>query len=297
MPGKSCHSALETGLQSKKVLTFKRKLINIDLQDFKKTLFNYLVSNCCLTNQIDSTMKFVGVDGCSKGWFAIAMQGDLQWSADIFSDISELWAQHQDAMLILIDIPIGLPFAGARRCDIEARKILRRRGSSVFPAPARESLRATTYQEACRLNQQVLGKKISVQTWHISHKIREVDALLIREPQARQRIRESHPEVCFWALAGGHLIPASKKTEIGLSQRLRLLQQHYSAARSLFEWSRATFTRRQLAADDIVDALALAITAAAGPEHLQSIPAVAEEDREHLPMAIAYTSRFLSGRR
>ncbi|MDZ7318143.1 MAG: DUF429 domain-containing protein [candidate division KSB1 bacterium] len=239
-------------------------------------------------------MKFVGVDGCPKGWFAVAIQSNSTWSVEVFPAIADLWAKHQDAALILIDIPIGLPFATARRCDVEARKILKRRGSSVFPAPARETLRATSYEAACRINQQVLGKKISVQTWLISQKIREVDALLIHDQKARQLIRESHPEICFWALAGGHLIAASKKTEAGLSQRLMLLQHHCPAAASLFESSRSRFPRQQLALDDIVDAMALAITAGTGIEHLQTIPSVAEEDREQLPMAIVYTNRYLS---
>jgi predicted RNase H-like nuclease len=278
----------------KKVLTFNRKLINIGLQDYQMTLVNYPVSNRCLTKPIDSTMKFVGVDGCSKGWFAVAIQSDWQGSVDIFPDISDLWAMHQDAALILIDIPIGLPFAGARRCDIEARRILKHWRSSIFPAPARETLAATNYRDACRINHQVLGKKISIQTWRISHKIKEVDALLIRDPKARQLIRESHPEVCFWALAGGCLMSASKKTVVGISERLTLLQHHHLATISLFELSKAKYARQQLALDDIVDALALVVTAAAGIEHLQTIPAVVEEDREHLPMAIVYTNRYLS---
>lgn len=240
-------------------------------------------------------MKFVGVDGCLKGWFAVAFQNHSQWSVEIFPGIADLWATHRDATLILIDIPIGLPFATPRRCDVEARKILKHRRSSIFPAPARESLGATTYQDACRINQQVLGRKISLQTWQISQKIREVDALLLREARARQLIRESHPEVCFWALAGGHLMAAAKKTAAGIRQRLTLLQHRCSDAMSLFEFAKAKFLRQQLALDDIVDALALAVVAAAGSDFLQNLPAEPEQDVEHLPMEIVYTNRYFSG--
>jgi predicted RNase H-like nuclease len=44
-----------------------------------------------------------------------------------------------------IDIPIGLTASGPRSCDLEARRLLGPRRSSVFPAPAREVLRAWSY--------------------------------------------------------------------------------------------------------------------------------------------------------
>ena len=53
---------------------------------------------------------------------------------------------------VAIDIPIGLAPAGPRRADIEARGQSGPRRSSVFPAPARAVLAATTYEEACALS-------------------------------------------------------------------------------------------------------------------------------------------------
>lgn len=64
---------------------------------------------------------------------------------------------------------------------------------------------------------------------------------------------------------------------------------------SLFEFAKAKFLRQQLALDDIVDALALAVVAAAGSDFLQNLPAEPEQDVEHLPMEIVYTNRYFSG--
>ena len=77
-----------------------------------------------------------------------------------------------------IDIPIGLPESGPRPADVEARRRVGPRRNSVFPAPARAVLGATTYGEACARSRQVGGKAISKQLFNILGKIAEVDALV-----------------------------------------------------------------------------------------------------------------------
>ena len=51
------------------------------------------------------------------------------------------------------------------------------RSSSVFPAPVRATLKATNYEEACRLSMNAHGKSMSKQAYEIIAKIREVDEL------------------------------------------------------------------------------------------------------------------------
>lgn len=237
-------------------------------------------------------MKFVGIDGCSKGWFAVLILNERDWSIGIFPDIKSLWEAHQDSTLILIDIPIGLPYLINRVCDGEARRILGKRGSSVFPAPARKAIHARNYEAACQINQKILGKKISLQTWHISHKIWEVDDLLIRDRNARNCFRESHPEICFWALAGGEAMSYSKKTAPGISERLAVLSKRFPGSEDIFRSASGEFKRRDLAIDDILDAMVLAITASSSPENLKTIPEFPDRDREHLPMEIVYSNRY-----
>ena len=116
-------------------------------------------------------MNFVGVDACKNGWFAVALDRQDNWNIAIFKTIDALGSAFQSAAAIFIDMPIGLPDDNRRRCDTETRKILNRRASCVFPVPCREALHARTYRQACRINQQALGVKLTIQTWDISAKI------------------------------------------------------------------------------------------------------------------------------
>ena len=72
------------------------------------------------------------------------------------------------------------PPTGRGAADLEARRRLGPRRSSVFPAPARAVLAAATYEEACALSRAACGKAISKQLFNILPKIREVDALVTR---------------------------------------------------------------------------------------------------------------------
>src|SRR4029453_1522890 len=101
-----------------------------------------------------------GVDGCRGGWVAAIKDLDsgalmvrlVPSFAALTRDLAELAA-------MAIDIPIGLPSAGARECDQAARRLLgARRGSSVFPAPIRSVLRARSHAEASQRRQRVEGK-------------------------------------------------------------------------------------------------------------------------------------------
>ena len=144
-------------------------------------------------------MNFVGVDGCKKGWFSITLdETGGSWFA-VYESFKDLWGKRRGATAILVDIPIGLRNdESARTCDVEARKLLGNRRSSVFPAPRRAALGATSHSEASERNRHVSGKGLSQQTFHILHKIAEVDTLLRADRRARQVIREVHPEILFW---------------------------------------------------------------------------------------------------
>jgi predicted RNase H-like nuclease len=88
----------------------------------------------------------------------------------------------------------------------------------VFLAPPRGVLTAATYEEAGRLHRQLTGGLgLSVQTWHLVPKIREVDAVA-DDP----RLVEVHPELSLAALGGAGPLP-SKKTAAGRAARVSLL--------------------------------------------------------------------------
>ena len=56
-------------------------------------------------------MAVVGVDGCKGGWFAVRIEGgdEGDYTPCVFPTMAGLLAAWDDAALILIDVPIGLP--------------------------------------------------------------------------------------------------------------------------------------------------------------------------------------------
>lgn len=233
-------------------------------------------------------MAFIGVDACKQGWFAVALGSKNNWKIGVFNTINDLWNLWIPLSIIFIDIPIGLPNSGRRACDIEARKILGKRGSSVFPAPCREALEAETYRQACQTNKRVTGIKLSIQTWNICSKIREVDTWLRNNPTVQPKVRESHPEVCFRALAGGHPMFNPKKTVKGFEDRYAVLENNCPQTGRIVDQALDQFQRKDLARDDILDALALAVSARRSLKSFRTIPPDPPRDEKGLPMEIVY---------
>ncbi len=136
--------------------------------------------------------------------------------------------------IVAVDMPIGLPEVGSRRaCDTEARRALGPRRSSVFPAPSREALAATSFADTTGL---------SIQAWNLVPKIREVDE--VWEP----RVREVSPELAFAVLAGAPMAHP-KRTAAGRAERLHVLGLE------------TTLRVPGAAADDILDALVCLLSA------------------------------------
>ena len=206
--------------------------------------------------------RLVGVDGCRAGW--VLARSDLTLHVldfVLYGSFAELLAAHSDPdTLLVVDIPIGLPQSGPRACDIQARKLLGPgRASSVFPAPSRAAFAAETYEEASSANFTATGRRLSRQSHGILPKVREVDALMTPELQAR--VREAHPEVTFHLLAsrrGGESL-GRKKTPAGEAQRLDLLL--HEVPRFDPTAVRAQLGLRHVGRDDIIDAVACLVTA------------------------------------
>ena len=172
-----------------------------------------------------------GVDGCRGGW-VVAHHGTVQVLA-AFTDVLTL-----DVEVIAVDMPIGLPDAGPRACDVEARGRLGPRRSSVFAAPVRSVLHERSYADALARHRATDGRGLSKQAFHLLPKIAEVEAAL------DDRVIEAHPELAFARLLGA---PARhpKRTPAGRAERL--------AALGLASRPRV----RGAAPDDVLDAIAL----------------------------------------
>ena len=236
-----------------------------------------------MTNEI-----YIGIDSCRKGWFYTIITDGSGCKTGVAPDIEWIWNNFAKANLILIDIPIGLPSISHRTCDTRARKFLGPgKTSSVFPPPCREALYAKNYEEACEINQKILGKKTSRQAWSIAPKIREVDEFLKSHPEAKKKIRETHPEVCFRALAGKPIVH-SKKSNEGFSERLAVLGSYLPEAEKTINNTLARSKRKDVKPDDILDSMAAAITARFGNKRLGTLPENTETDSTGLPMEIVY---------
>ena len=236
--------------------------------------------------------KYIGVDGCKAGWFFVAIGPGAELELGIFETIEILWQIYSKAKSILIDIPIGLPSKEikTRPCDKAARQVLSpKRHHSIFSPPCREALAADSYIEACIINRNVCDRKISRQAWHISRKIKEVDDLLTTHPAAQDIIKETHPEICFWALAGKEPMAHYKKSPEGEAQRLAVLKKYFSQSSAVIKTALDRYPRKQLARDDIYDALVNAVTASRLDDSMQTLPFEPGRDMLGIPMQMVFS--------
>ena len=240
-------------------------------------------------------IEFVGVDGCPAGWFGVGFDRYGGYEVNVFSSFGELLDRYRDAGLVLVDIPIGLPEGPERReCDSLARKLLGRRGSSVFPSPTRQAVEHAAahpkdYRGALAVERRFAGKGISRQAFAISSKIAEVDAAMrSRGAGATPIVREVHPELCFWALNDRQSMRFTKKRSAGVAERLDVLNTIEPRSREIYEQAGSEFRRKIVGRDDIVDALVAALVARERVERLTSVPVVPPRDAQGLPMEMVY---------
>ncbi len=196
-----------------------------------------------------------GVDSCPGGWLAVLVTfyeevvEEEYFLLDSFKELSEL---DSPPSYIAVDIPIGLldePVQGGRECDRAARTVLGRpRSSSVFSPPVRPSLDCSTFEEAREYG-------LNLQSYGILPKVGELDQIMT--PGLQSRIREVHPEISFFTLAGLAPAQAGKKKAEGRNERAALLKQYFFQV----EEGLGSFPASRATADDILDAYACAWTA------------------------------------
>ena len=186
-------------------------------------------------------LKIAGVDGCKAGWvMACEEAGSLEMR--LLPELSELFQTSWD--MVMIDIPIGLSEVGRRLCDLLARQRLGPKRASIFFAPTRSQIQALEYEE-------VRVQGVSLQTFYLLPKIREVDELL--SPWDQDWLKEGHPELAFCARSDVDL--GKKRSPDGRAARLRILKEVGSPFR-MDDWEKK-FLRKEVALDDLVDAAVL----------------------------------------
>lgn len=204
-------------------------------------------------------MRLVGVDGCRFGWVATSLSDAC---GVLFKNIRDLIAFYEDDTVFLIDMPIGLPSKSVEReCENIARKELSaQRKSSIFPIPCRAAVYAETYEMANQINRNILQKGISKQTWFICSKIKELDDFLNHNKNIQSKIIESHPELAFHYLNHRNSMKFNKKSKAGQQERLYLLSQFSKTVETIYSNTIEKFKRKDVAKDDVIDALCLTIT-------------------------------------
>lgn len=239
---------------------------------------------------VESQPLSLGVDVSAGSWFAVAFDRSGFAHAAVFDEIGELWHRYEEvAEDVFVDIPIGLIEDGeeGRGCDTLAREVLGSRSRSVFTPPVREATRRHGYKAAKRVNERKSGRSLSKQAFNISQSIAEVDDLLRNVPKAREAFVESHPEVCFRALAGEPL-DHSKRKAGGYAERMRTLATFDADAPAVVQSAAEAAGDADVAVDDVLDATVLAYAARPGPGDQYSLPQDPPTDAKGLPMQIAY---------
>lgn len=233
-------------------------------------------------------MKTAGIDGCKAGWILITFDENSYY--EVIRTDEDLKKAINRFDRILIDMPIGLEDERyTRKCDDLLRKKLGPEyASSVFSPPIRPALNAPSYVEANMQSYEFTEKRLTVQAWNITPKIKTLDQLLTANPGFQDVVFESHPELIFMNLNGG-MIFQKKNTKKGLRHRLSLVSEHERVAKDFFREVKEEYRRNEVEEDDIVDAMALALGAKQSREKsLKTLPEDPEKDSNGLVKAIHY---------
>ena len=195
-----------------------------------------------------------GIDGCRYGWVVAEEKPRGGISIKLIESLNYLESIISQKSIAGIDIPLAIHEKGFRMADAEARTLLKSRASTIFSAPALDTLHSDNYTAACEINESICGKKISKQSWFLFSKIKEARKIFCK-PNKKIKLYEVHPELSFMAMNGMRVIELGKKTDEGFKMRYKLVKKLFP--KFDFEKIRASFKRCDIADDDILDAIAV----------------------------------------
>lgn len=196
-----------------------------------------------------SQKRWAGIDGCKGGWIVCEV-GESSAGFSFVQHLSELNPELYET--VLIDIPLAFAGNGHRSCEVEAKKRLKKRSSSLFFTPVKEAVMENDYIKGLEINRLKIGKGFSKQAFYLFPKIREAVAF---KQKHSLKVFESHPELCFVGWAGSPP-QFSKKTKEGEYERLLLIER--LSPQLLAVLKEAPFQKSR---DDMIDAAILALTA------------------------------------
>jgi threonine dehydratase len=236
-----------------------------------------------------------GADGCPPGWSVVLkdISGRKESRHLICPNMADLLRHPEVPALIAVDMPIGLPDrvgAGGRGPEVELRSLLGERKSSLFSIPARSAIYAEDYQSACEISLATSEppRKISIQSFYLFPKIRELDELIRADPGLGFILRECHPEGAFMMMNDGEPLSEPKKiksaiNQAGMSQRKKLLMEVAGFSEAFL----STKTSNGVGQDDFVDACACAwVAEKIAKGQARSFPENPGRDSHDIPIAI-----------
>jgi predicted RNase H-like nuclease len=186
-------------------------------------------------------MSAAGVDRTRGGWVVVTLEDGCFDSCTVIATAREI----PESDVVAIDIPMWHPPAGQRRrSELEARRILGARASTVFLTPPAEAL-SVDWGHARR-------NGVSKQMWNLAQSITEVTT------HRRPGWIEAHPEVVFASLAG-HPLPSKKTWQGHHERRAHLANVGVHIPDDLGPAGRVP-------PDDILDAAACALVASRHPQ-------------------------------
>lgn len=229
-------------------------------------------------------MKVAGIDGCRGGWIAAVFCSDTGFSFHYAPTLKEILDTPKGWDLVLVDMPIGLvEDATPRSCDGLARKRLGKRASSVFTPPCRRALAAADHKSASAIQKEVTGKGLSIQSFHLFPKIREVDLLMRSDPGWIPVVGEAHPELAFLAFGGKTVVSVSKRTDGGRQLREGVIRGLVAGADLRQAYG---ICGKKVAKDDLLDAWVLCLAATLPEKGRILLPEPPETDSYGIPMTI-----------
>ena len=196
----------------------------------------------------------IGIDGCKAGWFSVWQDYEDRIQSSIFENLVDLkkFFSHEDYLIIGIDMPVILGDEIPRKADQLARKMLAKKASSIFTAPTPHMLQQDSYENASLVSKRQFGKSISLQSWYLFPKIKDVQTIIDHK---NIKIYEIHPELSFRAMNNEAVVLESKKSAQGFDIRKALLDQYFP--RFNFETLRNQYLKKEVVDDDILDAIAV----------------------------------------
>ena len=220
-----------------------------------------------------------GVTPCSGGWL---LAGAKHHSATfmpepprVFETFLEVLGERPGYATMVVNAPIGYRDEVGdppRTCDLEARKLLGRRGSTITSAPTRASLREGDDFTTSGLDATTLVR------------LRHYRELYLEMSPFRQRVLyEGHPELSFYQLNDDVPLRFSKRREEGREERRALLEKRIQNVQLILD------AQIGVPEKHLYDAVALMWTARrVNGKAAKRIPSDAEWDSEGLRTEYVY---------